>query len=255
MKPTIDQLGEQARKLREELQGASEAIIGARDEVKGYNAERKEKTAKLCEILTPIVKELEAGGTVNGIAGLQKWAWFYNPTTKSPKNSLRQIMRIVKPKDEGEDKVTSCHSKVTKLKEDMVVSLQVYLGNEEKKHTVNFRVLYLPEGDGDFYGTKKDRRKRFASVTLERVEEEKPTAPKKVKKVSSQMTTSTPEIVEVVKRQKERIALGLHPSNSGCPDNETTDLRRHFPTDEDRQSRELLNDCGNLDGDENEEAL
>jgi hypothetical protein len=113
----IDQLGEQARTLREELQGASDAVSGAREEVKGYNAERKEKTAKLREILAPIVKHLQDGGTANGVTGLQNWAWWYNPTTKSPKNSLRQIMRIVKSKD----KVTSSHP--DKRSHDITVSL------------------------------------------------------------------------------------------------------------------------------------
>lgn len=112
MNNKIDQLGEDAKRLREELQGASDAVSGAREEVKGYRAEQKEKTAKLREILTPIVKHLQDGGTANGITGLHNWAWWYNPTTKSPKNSARQIMRIVNglKKAEGDTKSAKAKS-------------------------------------------------------------------------------------------------------------------------------------------------
>jgi hypothetical protein len=63
-----------------------------------------------------------------------------------------------------------------------------------------------------------------------------------------------PEILDVVKRQKSRIALGLHPTNSGCPDAEepmTAPARvqvTHADLDNPFQR------CGNLDGDD-EDAL
>jgi len=103
----LDQLGEQARKLRQEMADATDAVAETREELKGYNERRREQTAKLKEILTPIVRHLQAGGTANGVTGLHNWAAWYNPTAKDGKNAARQIMRIVKGKKKDEGDMTS----------------------------------------------------------------------------------------------------------------------------------------------------
>ena len=51
----LDQLGEQARKLRQEMADATDAVAETREELKGYKERRHEQTAKLKEILTLIV--------------------------------------------------------------------------------------------------------------------------------------------------------------------------------------------------------
>jgi hypothetical protein len=69
-----------------------------------------------------------------------------------------------------------------KLKEDMVVTVAIYLGDDQtKKQDVKFRIRTLPESDREFYGDKFDGRKRVAAVTLERIEEEKPAPTKTIR--------------------------------------------------------------------------
>jgi len=99
----VDQLGEQARKLRQEMADTTDAVADTREELKGYNERRREQTAELKEILTPIVRHLQAGGTANGVTGLHNWAAWYNPTAKDGKNAARQIMRIVNSLEPGEE--------------------------------------------------------------------------------------------------------------------------------------------------------
>lgn len=98
----LDQLGEQARKLRQEMADTTDAVADTREELKGYNERRREQTAELKEILTPLVRHLQAGGTANGVTGLHNWAAWYNPTAKDGKNAARQIMRIVNSPKPGE---------------------------------------------------------------------------------------------------------------------------------------------------------
>lgn len=118
----LDQLGEQARKLRQEMADTTDAVADTREELKGYNERRREQTAELKEILTPIVRHLQAGGTANGVTGLHNWAAWYNPTAKDGKNAARQIMRIVnapEPGDEEGDIKSPIHLNLDKLTKEM----------------------------------------------------------------------------------------------------------------------------------------
>ena len=133
----LDRLGEQARKLRQEMADATDAVADTREELKGYNERRREQTAELKEILTPIVRHLQAGGTANGVTGLHNWAAWYNPTAKDGKNAARQIMRIVNAPEPGDgegDIKSPIHLNLDKLTKEMESGRKVMLTSGNFKY-------------------------------------------------------------------------------------------------------------------------
>lgn len=134
----LDQLGQQARKLRQEMADATDAVAETREELKGYNERRREQTAKLRQILTPVVAELQAGATVNGVKGLHAWAAWYNPTAKDGKNAARQIMRIVTSPEPGEkqgDIKSPIHLNFDKIKQAMGEGHELFVTIGDHKYS------------------------------------------------------------------------------------------------------------------------
>ena len=178
----LDQLGEQARKLRQDIADATDAVADTREELKGYNERRREQSAKLKEILSPIVAELQAGGTVNGVKGLHAWAAWYNPTAKDGKNAARQITRIVNSPERGEKQGDIKSPKALTVKEGQIITFFDFLDENDQPIKVTFKITALPAGISELWGDKNDRTKRFSTIGIELVEapvKAEPKAPKK----------------------------------------------------------------------------
>src|SRR5579871_1323031 len=175
----LDQLGEQARKLRQEMAETTDAVAETREEIKGYNERRREQTAKLKEILKPIVRHLQAGGTANGVTGLHNWAAWYNPTAKDGKTAPRQIMRIVNSLEPGE-KGDIKSPKATKVIEGQIVTFSYFLDKNDEPIKVKFKITALPAGISELWGDKNDRSKRFGTIGVELIKEEEAQEPAKL---------------------------------------------------------------------------
>jgi hypothetical protein len=178
----LDQLGEKARRLRQEMQDATDAVAETREELKGYNERRREQTAKLKEILTPVVEHLQAGGIANGVKGLHAWATWYNPTAKDGKNAARQIMRIVNSPEPGEKQGDIKSPKAPKVKEGQTITFVDFLDENDQPIKVTFKITALPAGISELWGDKNDRTKRFGTIGIELVEAPEKEEPKEPKK-------------------------------------------------------------------------
>jgi len=79
----LDEQGESAKKLYEQIADSS----------KTYNERRKERTAELRDVLTPVWQALAAGKTVNGCTDKLTWCKWVNPAAKHPDRYFYMVMQ------------------------------------------------------------------------------------------------------------------------------------------------------------------
>ena len=92
---------------------------------------------------------LEAKQAVNGVTSKKAWA-------KKFGISLRYCQYLVRDGSrKNQPKANANSVRVLSLKEDMIASFPVYVGDNEEKSVMKFKIIGLPEGDAEFYGDKK----------------------------------------------------------------------------------------------------
>jgi hypothetical protein len=98
-----------------------------------------------------------------------------------------------------------------------------------------------------FSGSSWTTKQRHVSVD----KDETPTCPKCLKLIAEQQVSEPAQVTVVINDSPTEAHTGQHENCKEC-------MRRHIPTDAQREQSELFNACGNLDGDDgdgNEEQL
>lgn len=148
---------------------AHTTVVAAKRTMWHYNERRKEATKALRPILTEMQTKFEAGEQIAGCDSMKDYcASFKNQGALT----YARCRQIITGKSGNEGKVKSLD-----LKEGMIVRIPVIVDDNGTKIVMKFRVDSLPHDIGEFRSprSKSLKGRRFASVTLEVIEEPKET--------------------------------------------------------------------------------
>jgi hypothetical protein len=158
---TAQQLHDAALKLMGKLE-RTQAESDAAETTKGYNERRKATVVEFKTVLAEMDAAFNRGERVGGCASMKDYCKTYKPQGMVTYARVRQILTGTSG---NEGKVKSLDLKVG---DTITIEL---LDDNEKPVTRQFRILRLPEGLSELYGSKIDRRKIRGDIRVKMIEE------------------------------------------------------------------------------------